>query len=253
MSTTGTIKWKDVNRKVAIVDRAKFGVVMQVKDEADIIGATVARWLSLGAEKVFVIDDGSTDMTEKAISFVADALWPGRVIQAITHENPYEMQRHINWMKTMFVENFNINWIIPADADEIWHFPNNDPGAFFASLPQTPSWGEVPYFDNFPNGVRKIHPTHKKCFGYLTQEMEVSIGNHLILDGDRWPKIQNHGVYIEHYPVRTYEQMRTKLINHMTAYKQQHPEHYHGQNWHEWQRDGEAFFERKWKEFNPEQ
>ncbi len=222
---------------------------MQVKDEADIIEAALLRWIGMGAERVFVFDDRSTDDTRKILERIG--LNTGRVGFAHRETEPYQMAKHINLLKDLLVRHYACNWIIPADADEVWHFPNNDPSTFFASLPKTPSWGEVPYYDNFPNGVRKIHPTHKKCFGYLTEEMEISIGNHIILDGDKWPKIENHGVYIEHYPVRTYEQMKRKLINHMTAYKEQHPSHYHGQNWHEWHEMGEAFFERKWKEFNP--
>lgn len=221
---------------------------MQVKDEVDIIEATLRRWLDLGAERFWLFDDNSEDGTESIYA----KMWetePDRVFISLNEREPYEMQKHVNLMKSGLIKK-GLNWIIPADADEVWHFPNNDPSAFFASLPQTPSWGEVPYYDNFPNGFRRLH-THKKCFGYLTEEMEISIGNHLILEGHKWPKIENHGIYIEHYPVRSYEQMKRKLINHMEAYKEQHPEHAHAQNWHLWQEIGEAFFEMKWKEFNP--
>lgn len=233
-------------------EHIKFGVVMQVKDEADVLDACLERWLALGASRIQICNDNSTDGTEKILnkhSFSGLCDDRGRVSVICYPKEPYQMQRHIADAKWLCICN-DINWIIPADADEIWHFPNNDPVAFFASLPQVPSWGEVPYYDNFPNGVRRLH-THKKCFGYLTEEMEISIGNHMILDGDKWPKIENHGVYIEHNPVRSYEQMKRKLINHMEAYVSQHPEHAHAQNWHKWQEMGESFFEMKWKEFNP--
>lgn len=204
---------------------------------------SVLRWLAYGAE-VLVWDDMSTDGTLEKLMALR-ARYPKMGVFADETE-PYQMQEHINYLKgwpTLPA------WIVPADADEIWHFPNNDPAAFFASLPQMPSWGEVPYFDNAPNGNRRQH-THKKCFGYLTDDMKISIGNHLILDGHKWPKIEGHGIYIEHYPIRSYEQMKRKLINHMEAYKTQHPGHPHGENWHKWQIEGEAFFQRKWQEFN---
>lgn len=222
---------------------------MQVRDEADIIEAALLRWIGMGAEMVFVFDDRSTDDTRKILERIG--FNTGRVGFVRREAEPYQMAKHINLLKDLLVRHYACNWIIPADADEVWHFPNNNPAAFFASLPQTPSCGEVPYYDNFPNGLRRLH-THKKCFGYLTKEMEISIGNHMILDGDKWPKIENHGIYIEHYPVRSYEQMRRKLINHMEVYSIQHPKHAHAQNWHKWQEMGEAFFQEKWKEFNPQ-
>lgn len=224
---------------------------MQVKDEADVIESAVRRWFWLGCERILAFDDGSADGTREILDgLLRKAYLP--VSTFFDDTEPYQMQKHVNKLSRAYIKYYGqgAEWIIPADADEIWHFPNNDPGAFFASLPQTPSWGEVPYYDNFPNGVRRLH-THKKCFGYLTEEMEISIGNHMILEGHKWPKIENHGIYIEHYPVRSYEQMKRKLINHMEAYKEQHPEHAHAQNWHLWQEMGEAFFEMKWKEFNP--
>lgn len=229
---------------------------MQVRDEEDIIRQTLCRWYGLGATVYVWHDRDPIDWRHEAGNGewkMLDGLSESGVIELYSNEfecERYKMQMHINYLKKEAIRR-EINWIIPADADEVWHFPNNDPSAFFASLPQTPSWGEVPYYDNFPNGFRRLH-THKKCLGYLTEEMEISIGNHMILEGDKWPKIENHGIYIEHYPVRSYEQMRRKLINHMEVYSIQHPEHPHGRNWHLWQEMGEAFFQEKWKEFNPQ-
>lgn len=231
---------------MSITERIKWGVVMQVKDEADVIEVALLYWLALGATAVLVFDDHSMDGTFEKMRGIESR---HNALLAFSSESEfYEMQLHINRLKGCF-ERSCVNWIIPADADEVWHFPNNDPAALFASLPQVPSWGEVPYYDNAPNGNRRLH-THRKCFGFLTPEMEICLGNHLILDGHKWPKIEDHGIYIEHYPVRNYEQMKCKLINHMQAYKDAHPDHEHARDWHRWKEMGEAFFVEKWNEFN---
>lgn len=233
MNTTEPIKW---------------GVVMQVKDEADIIEDTLTRWLMLGPAAILVFDDGSTDGTLQHLRRW-EATHPEIAVFTNARE-PYQMQQHINMMKRVLIDDDDIRWIIPADADEVWLFPGGDPAVYFATLPQIPSWGEVPYFDNYPNGHRRLH-THRKCFGYLTTEMEISIGNHLIIDGDRYPKIDVHGITIEHYPVRSYDQMKRKLINHMLAYRDQWPGHPHATNYERWQAKGEAFFQEIWQLYNP--
>lgn len=226
-------------------EHIKWGVVMQVKDEADVIEASVQRWQELGASIIYVIDDHSTDGT-------SEITWPMLYkysnFHLVHYLSKYDMPKNINRGKAFLIGQ-GVNWIIPADADETWNFPDNNPGAFFASLPQMPSWGEVPYFDNFPNGVRRLY-THRKCFGYLTEEMEISIGNHLIL-GDQWPKIEGHGISIEHRPVRSFEQMKRKLINHWDAYRDAYPEHEHAKNYRRWREEGDVVFDEIWNLYNP--
>lgn len=228
-------------------ERIKWGVVMQVKDEADVIETSVARWYLLGAT-VLVFDDGSTDGTLEILRQMA-ALDERRISVFVNPAEPYDMPKHINMMKNVLIHDDGINWIIPADADETWDFPHS-PADFFERLPQVPSWGEVPYFDIFPNGQRRLH-THRKCFGYFTPEMEISIGNHLVIDGDKYPKIDTRGISIEHRPVRSYEQMKRKLMNHWEAYKDTYPDHPHAQNYRRWQTEGEAVFQEIWQQYNP--
>lgn len=219
---------------------------MQVKDEVDVIEAAVTRWLRLGADAVLIFDDCSTDGTFDILRRLERA--DARVATFTNPDEPYEMPLHINRLKNILIHDDNINWIIPADADETWNFPAA-PGDLFATLPQRPSWGEVPYYDNAPNGNRRLH-THRKCFGYFTPEMEISIGNHLILDGEEYPKIKGHDLIIEHHPIRSYEQMKRKMMNHWEAYKDTYPDHPHAQNYRRWQAEGEAVFQEIWNEFN---
>lgn len=92
-----------------------FGISM-VRNEADIIGLTVLHTLSLGLNKVLILDNGSTDGTDQVLRNLAKE--DERVVwmrdnslydqQAITTELAREAYRQ------------GADWILPFDADEFW-------------------------------------------------------------------------------------------------------------------------------------
>ena len=92
--------------------------VTMVKDEADILGATLDHLLSQGVDHVIVSDNLSSDDTPQIIARYA-ARSDGRVHAATDAEPAYfqaeKMSRlvHAAWRA-------GADWVIPFDADEFW-------------------------------------------------------------------------------------------------------------------------------------
>lgn len=223
---------------------ADFAVVMMVKDEGDIIEKSVKRWHSLGA-KIYICDNGSTDGTFEFLEYLQH--------NGIVHylesdpEKAYVMHERIGRLKDRAIDD-GAAWIFPADADEFWHFGGDTVPEYLERLGANEGdWFKVLYFDVAPNAKKwLVYPFHK-CFGRLTKEQEICIGNHFVTTGEGK---DCQGLIIEHFPVRSFAQMKKKLINHMEAFAAAGYDHPHRQRIAEWQADPEAFFAKMWKRYN---
>lgn len=187
---------------------------MCVKDEADIILDTLHKWLNVGATHFYICDTGSTDNTwellheakqegaKRGASFTCKRQWPKEWMNQVI----------INDM-LKFAQNDGISWMFFADADEVLNTQHGYDLHRMMQQHEGPVYGYISYYDNFPNGTRRLN-THKKLFGNFPKGFrpDVSIGNHLALNTKGATEI-NHNLWYEHYPVRSYEQYKTKLLN----------------------------------------
>lgn len=233
--------------KKSITERTDFAVVMMVKDEIDVIDEAIVTWRARGA-RVYVCDNGSTDGTLERLNTYKGVYGDELHVES-DPETAYFMEKRINALKDRALSD-GFRWIIPADADETWHFGTNDFSAYLADLydgTHGPRWFSVPYVDVSPTGNRRLH-THQKGFGYLDGNCHISIGNHIITGAGS--VCVAPGAIIEHFPVRSRAQMEKKLINHMSAFVAAGYEHQHTRDFYECSSDPVAFFDRKWKEFN---
>ena len=98
-----------------------YGISM-VRNEADIIRLNVLYHLSLGVDRLHVVDNGSTDGTDEALQRLsaeyAEVRWsrddgsflPSRVMTSLARQ--------------AFKE--GADWVVPIDADEFWYAPGGD-------------------------------------------------------------------------------------------------------------------------------
>lgn len=213
-------------------------VVMMFRDEADILAECLQHWQQLGVQDFYLCDNGSQDSSPEIVSnfmVMSDPAtdWPGR--------------RVINSLKERAIED-GCNWIFPADADEFLQLPNSlNIFEWIKSLGAVSGWGEIPYLNIMPDGSSNWQEPQRKCFGVITKDMTISMGNHIV--EETGATIKAHGVYYKHFSMRSYPQFKKKMENYMTAFSQtQFHDHHHSVDFKLWQEQGEGFLVRKWRE-----
>lgn len=92
-----------------------FGISM-VRNEADIIETNVRYHLSLGLDRLLIVDNGSTDGTDR----VLERLARDRRVQWTRDSGPYNQSETLTQLaREAFKE--GANWIVPFDGDEFIH------------------------------------------------------------------------------------------------------------------------------------
>lgn len=93
--------------------------VSMVRNEADVIAASVLHHLSMGLDSIFVLDNGSTDGTPEVLRDLANA--DGRVRWA-RDDSPFD-QAAITTELAREAHDQGADWVLPFDADEFWWAP----------------------------------------------------------------------------------------------------------------------------------
>lgn len=183
--------------------------VAMVKNEEDIIRATVEHLLSQGIDAVLVADNGSTD---KTLSILQELAQDHPVIVGHDAEPKYYQSEKMTWLSD-YAAAHGAQWVIPFDADEFW-FGHQEPlkdtlesttaDALYATLynqfppaPESDQWT----VDTSP------HPDGKVCFKPDGVRV-LAMGNHQII-GLPFPTPGE--VNILHRPWRSYEQFVRKV------------------------------------------
>jgi cell division protein FtsL len=95
-----------------------FGVTL-VRSEADIIAITLRYHLHLGLEEILVIDNASSDGTEKILDRLAQA---DARIRWSRHDGEYKQAELLTGLARDAFR-AGADWIVPFDADEFWYAP----------------------------------------------------------------------------------------------------------------------------------
>jgi hypothetical protein len=101
----------------------KLGVLGIMKNESLNIDEWISHYLAMGAAKIYLIDNGSTDDT---LAKVQKWLEKGCVDLIVRH-GPHQQRRHY-WdaIRTFHIKK-SCEWLIIADLDEFWFCPNGQP------------------------------------------------------------------------------------------------------------------------------
>jgi Glycosyl transferase family 2 len=95
-----------------------FGVAL-VRSEADIIAVSLRYHLQLGLDGVFVLDNASSDGTDKILERLAQA---DDRIRWSRHEGEFQ-QAELTTGLAREAARAGADWIVPFDADEFWYAP----------------------------------------------------------------------------------------------------------------------------------
>lgn len=235
---------------------------MMFRDEADILGRCLEHWYNLGVRDFYLCDNGSTDESlEIAQRFIYEmSLYQPSEIGVIIQDpaTDWPGRRVINDLKNRALAD-GCDWIFPADADEFLQLPDGEdlPGwlSKFEDLnhgPKFPGWLELPYLNVLPDGREEWQNPQMKCFGKLSKDMTISMGNHLIENVQPAARLMawdESNAHYRHYSLRSYPQFKRKMENYMVAFSQNgFPDHHHAESFKIWQVDGEAYLQRLWTE-----
>lgn len=224
-------------------------VLMMFKDEEDIIGKCIDHWAKLGVDAFYLCNNGSTD---DSMGCALHSININKADYVFTHciKTDFPQRQMINILKGMAI-NDGHQWIFPIDADEFLCLTDRykSIGEFISDhnffWEFEFAYGQYRYKNIMPNGVYWWEPEHKKVFGKLHPDWNISIGNHEI-ESIR-SELPDGGAYLNHYQYRSYEQFKRKKITFFKAFeKAGYLDHKFVKEYRLYQKHGEAYLEHMW-------
>lgn len=199
---------------------AVFAITM-VKDEADIIEATIGHLLGQ-VDEILVLDNGSTDGTREILHDLPVAV----------HDDPevgYHQSRKMTALASWAAE-LGADWIVPFDADEFWYSPF---GSIVDVLGRAGHARTAParLYDHVATGAdpddldpiarigwrRREPATLHKVACRARPDLLIHQGNHSATYNDDGEAIEG-ALVVRHYPYRSAEQFVRKARNGAAAY-----------------------------------
>ena len=198
-----------------------------VKDEADIIEATIRHTIAQGPDVVVVHDNISNDATFGILNGLTAEF--SQLVVRSDHEKPFYQAVKMNRWADEFAEPGD--WIWPFDADELWNgghrtvgdvLRTSDTDAVGAVLfdhkhcANTPTTGHpfdvLTYRDRADTSVSKVAYRH-------TPERSITDGNHKVLDADGHAIRTSDVLSVRHFPWRHRDQWVRKARNGLAAFE----------------------------------
>jgi glycosyltransferase involved in cell wall biosynthesis len=251
-----------------------FGVSM-VRNEASIIGTNVLYHLSMGFDRILVVDNGSEDGTDR----VLQRLGRDPRVRWTRNSGGFQQGKVFTQLaREAFVE--GADWVAPVDADDFWYAPR---GNFRQLLEETPAaalrvrmvdfiqrreqwkmerdelrhmtWKTpvpVPRDEHYEELLEERRISYielarvPKILGRASPEANLVKGAHQI-GGVEGPIVDTDEIRILHAPLRSFEGLKAKAA----SVKRRGEEGsttagpgWHARRWHELQESGEL--EREW-------
>jgi glycosyltransferase involved in cell wall biosynthesis len=208
-----------------------YGISM-IRNEADIVRLNLQYHLSLGVDRIIVIDNGSTDGTDEALQQISSR---DARVSWYYDDGPFLPSAVITRLAREALR-AGADWVVPIDADEFWYAPAGD---FREVLKDSRAGVLVAQVVNFiqrrsqmesspdallhmtrrvaspvgPPGrgqdlveageiafVEKMYPP--KCICRPAKEIEIETGNHKVYNADG-PKEHTAKIVCLHAPIRS--------------------------------------------------
>ena len=270
LSQVNAVTLRREPKKLASDDPQVLAIVMMVKDEEDIIFANLTWHFAMGARQFLIMDNLSTDSTRAEIDRFIRLSEPlgARVLVIDEREEGYYQSRKTTAAAHLAKTYFGAEWVIALDADEFIYISHGDlysvlargekqienelgisrlTALFTASI----QFQLIDHFCTASDSVGEPNPIVRMPFrrrkakgGYKTaarwdSSLVFGQGNHVvnIVGGGMIPAVRAgpFGAHIRHFPVRSFDHFRRKVINGGKAYlKAPDLSPKTGQHWREW-------------------
>lgn len=197
--------------------------VTMVRDEADIIGHTLAH-MAAQVDHVIVADNRSTDRTPDILT-----AWAANVGHLTINTDPEIAYFQDNKMTALAHEAWQMGarWVVPFDADEAWYhldFLRTEDADDYDIVTARP-YVFVPHDaddDDEPNPIHRMlwrtpqPEPHPKVVFRAGPHARLHMGNHGV--DNVGPRVLHHRLGCRHYQFRSLDQLRRKVRNGMEAY-----------------------------------
>jgi Glycosyl transferase family 2 len=195
------------------------------KNEADIVEAMVRHNLGF-LDQLHVVDNDSADATPGILAAL-QAEFAGRLSWSVDRRAGHGQQAITNEMLPELVRRTDAAQVVLLDADE---FVRGDRAAFRAGLLASDQPVQLPWVSFVPspeddpterNPVTRIrHRRRREVPQYskttvpraLIGKARVGAGNHSLIAGSRIASAQIDGLTLAHFPVRSREQLMSKVL-----------------------------------------
>jgi glycosyltransferase involved in cell wall biosynthesis len=206
------------------------GVTM-VKDEADVISATIAQLFAQGVDHIIAADNLSTDQTRSILDKY------DRVTVIDDNEPGYYQDAKMTNLARQ-AHDMGADWVLPFDADEIWYGIDQPIAQALDGTPadviMAAGWDHIvttPGDQPFSPWRRPDPQRLSKVAFRATATAELNMGNHDV----RGVGPYRTGGVLEyrHFQYRSLAQMTRKLRNGRAAYEASTVHELHGTHWRE--------------------
>jgi SAM-dependent methyltransferase len=209
-------------------------MTLLVRDEEDIVDATLSYHLNAGVDFIIATDNGSVDGTIGILRRYEREGWLRLVREP---DDNFSQARWVTRMARMAYSDAGATWVIHCDADEFWWplvgtitstLEASPPNVGILAAPRfnfipTPEDGR-PFYQRMT--VREIRsrnflgrPLPSKVCHRARPNVEVSQGNHSVIGRDLVAGDQPAPFVIMHYPMRSYSQFESKIVKGGAAYQ----------------------------------
>ncbi|MBQ8500938.1 MAG: glycosyltransferase family 2 protein [Bacteroides sp.] len=206
-------------------------MTLLVKNEEEMLEKNLQFHKSMGVDGFIITDNNSTDRTPTIIQAYKEKGWILEVIQETATD--YEQKKWVDRMIWIAKQKYHADWIINADADELWFAPS---GNLKETLSAThanvincemqsmypekdkPFWAwnkaikAVPYYERYDLSPYSVfEKQNKKIIHKAVGYLQISMGNHKVA---MFPKKSTTcGIRVYHYNIRGREAFMAKMIN----------------------------------------
>lgn len=203
----------------------KLVLTLLVRDEADVIDANVRYHLNRGVDHVIATDNCSSDGTRDVLAAYQDAgvltLWDEPSLD-------YDQSRWVTRMARAAAADLGADWVINADADELWWPSRGDLKAVLEGIPADVGVVEAPVLNFVDDGsAGRARSRGRSPFAAMAVrhrlrdklkvahrgrvDVMVGFGNHRIDEPDLPVLADRTLLSVLHYPARGYEQYEQKI------------------------------------------
>ena len=207
---------------------AVIALTLVVRDEEEILPATLDYHLAQGVDVILVVDHGSSDSTPDILREYAGR---GQVRAFRDEYRPHDQSARVQRLLRIAAEEHGADWVIHCDADEFWMPTVGSLRDIFAAVPErfgyliakrsnfVPIAGDDgrPFYERLRVRETESHnlrgePLEPKVAQRPAAGDRVQPGNHGLIDPVMEVAPDIGAVEVLHYPIRSFDQFERKVL-----------------------------------------